>query len=97
MSATQGLKPRRVIIRDRRTTPGTWALADEGHRDLGRITEAVGFGFFIYAPRGSRLRGVDFGPYLTLADALERISSRMDATCVVSSSADAGSGHVRPD
>jgi hypothetical protein len=84
VSATVGLKPRRVTIRDRGTTPGTWTIADESHRDLGRITEAVGSGFFIYAPRGSRLHGVNFGPYPTLADALYRVSSRMDATCVVS-------------
>jgi len=81
------LKPRRVTIRDRRdrgTRPGTWTVADAEHRDLGRIIEAVGFGFFIYAPRGSGLHGIDFGSYNTLADALQRISTRMNATCVVS-------------
>ncbi len=31
----------RVTIRDRGTTPGTWTVVDEEHRDLGRITEAV--------------------------------------------------------
>src|SRR5215203_4732048 len=64
--------------------PGDWTIVGDDYRDLGRITEAVGFGFFIYAPRGSRLHGIDFGPYPTLADALQRIGSRMEATCVLS-------------
>jgi hypothetical protein len=90
------LKSRRVTIRDRGTNPGTWTVADQDYRDLGRITEAIGFGFFISAPRGSRLHGIDFGPYPTLGDALQRISSRMEATCVVSALTGVDKGHIRP-
>ena len=78
-------EPRRVTtIRDRGTGPGTWTIADADHRDLGRITEARGFGFFIYAPRGSRLSGVAFGPYDTLAEAMQQIAAHTKATCVFS-------------
>ncbi len=62
-----------TTIRDRGTGPGT----DAQHRDLGRITEARGFGFFIYAPRGSRLSGIEFGPYDTLAEAVQQIAAHM--------------------
>jgi hypothetical protein len=76
-------EPRRVTtIRDRGTGPGTWTIADAQHRDLGRITEARGFGFFIYAPRGSRLSGIEFGPYDTLAEAVQQIAAHMKTTCV---------------
>jgi len=77
------LNPRRVTIRDRGTGPGTWTVADAQHRDLGRITEARGFGFLIYAPRGSRLSGIEFGPYDTLAEAVQQIAAHRKTTCVV--------------
>ncbi len=88
MTAPSMYEPRRVTtIRDRGTGPGTWVIADADHRDLGRITEAQGFGFFIYAPRGSRLSGIEFGPYDTLAEAMQKIAAHTKATCVFSAKA----------
>ena len=85
MNAPPLYEPRRVTtIRDRGTGPGTWVIADADHRDLGRITEARGFGFFIYAPRGSRLSGIGFGPYETLALAMHEIAGHTKAACVFS-------------
>jgi hypothetical protein len=78
-------EPRVTTIRDRGTGPGSWTIADSNHRDLGRITEARGFGFFVFAPRGSRLSGVGFGPYETLAEAMQQIAAHTKATCVFSS------------
>jgi hypothetical protein len=93
------ISARRVtMIRDRQTAPGTWTIADEDHRDLGRITHAQGFGFFIYAPRGTRLSGVAFGPYETLAEAVQKVAEHTKAACVLSGMADAvkGTADVRP-
>jgi hypothetical protein len=85
MNAPSIYEPRRVTtIRDRGTGPGSWTIADSDHRDLGRITEARGFGFFIYAPRGSRLSGVAFGPHKTLAEVMQMIATHTKAACVFS-------------
>ncbi len=85
MNAPSMYEPRRVTtIRDRGTGPGTWAIADAQYRDLGRITEARGFGFFIYAPRGSRVSGIGFGPYDTLAEVMQQIAAHTKAACVFS-------------
>ena len=86
MNAREMYEPRRVTtIRERGAGgPGTWTIADSDHHDLGRITEARGFGFFIYAPRGSRLWGIEFGPYETLAKAMQQIAAHTKAACVFS-------------
>ena len=85
MNAPPLFEPRRVTtIRDRQSAAGTWTIADADHRELGRITHAQGFGFFIYAPRGSRLSGVSLGPYDTLAEAMQQIAAHTKAACVFS-------------
>ncbi len=58
-------------------------IVDEQQREIGQVVETAAFGFMIHAAQGSFLVGVGPGPYRTLADAVQRIRSHTNATCVV--------------